>query len=331
MPGPADLMAHIKARNGGDGGGDDNDDKDAAGGEGNNMTRKSTPVGLMAALEGRKAGGGAPKSFQTKTTTVNSNGGRGGEAVNNNNNKATLKIPEGKLYHYEESIESFLFDFSNTTPRLTSDAYGNQNTDIMVPLSPCIYRMTDYTLAKKEPITLKRCVLKLNVLRCLARECQTLNNLLWHRFCPTTKEYQHRKTHTLEEDELGKVRFMELISNCGVFQKVSELILQRAGQVADLVVVDNNNNNNMGAVKTEGDDNNNNNDNKNKNLYRIPQVQVEGLEDFLQAIEDLVPTLKQARDEIEQTQSVNFYPGLGVSSYCFGCCCYCVVWCPFLF
>ena len=280
MPGPADLMAHIAARG-----------KEA--GQEPTMGKKGAPVGLMAALEARKTAP-TPKSETTKSSPSTK------PAVS----KSTPQVPEGKLFHYDESVQGFLFDFSNSTPRLTRDAHGNEQTDILVPLPPCVYRMTDYTLAKKEPVLLKRCLLKLNVLRCLARECDNLNNLLWHRFCPTTKEYQHRKTHTLEEDELGKARFMELISNCGVFQKVSELLLQRAGQVADVVANVTPSNNN----KEEGGG-------TNKNPYRIPQVKVQGLEDFLQKIEELEPSLKQARDEIEQTQSVSFFPGLGVSSF----------------
>ena len=145
-------------------------------------------------------------------------------------------------------------------------------------------------------------MLKLNVLRCLSRECDNLNNLLWHRFSPTDENYHHRHSHTIEEDELGKARFMELISNCGVFQKVSELILQRAGQVADAVTTAQRN-----GPSTETDNNND----KNPNPFRIPQVRVEGLTEFLQTIETLVPDLQKARDEIEQTQSVSFYPGLG--------------------
>ncbi|KAL7573806.1 hypothetical protein ACA910_007832 [Epithemia clementina (nom. ined.)] len=275
----ADLMAHLKARH-----------KDAAEEE-NQMERRGAPIGLMAALEGRKT---APPSNKTSSDAEKT-------AFPPKKKENVHKVPEGKLFHYEESLEAFLFDFANETPRLTRDASGNMQTDILVPLPPCVYRMTDYTLAKKEPILLQRCLLKLNVLRCLARECDNLNRLLWHRFCPSTKEYQHRKTHTLEEDELGKARFMELISNCGVFQKVSELVLQRAGQVADKVA----NVTASDAVDNDGTSNGN------KNPYQIPQVRVEGLEDFLQTIEQLVPTLKQARDEIEQTQSVNFFPGLG--------------------
>ncbi|CAB9527803.1 AAA family ATPase [Seminavis robusta] len=194
--------------------------------------------------------------------------------------------PPGKLFHYDESLESFLMDLNKITPLLTTDAHGNPDTDILVPLAPCVYRMCDYTLAKKEPILMRRTLLKLDVLRALQRECETINRLLWHRLSPTAT------SHALEEDELGKIRFMELVSNCGVFQKVSELILLRAGQVAAA----------LDTKTTTGNDD---------NPYKIPQIQVDGLDDFLQEVERLNPMLQQAREEIKESQSVSFYPGLG--------------------
>jgi hypothetical protein len=147
--------------------------------------------------------------------------------------------------------------------------------------------MTDYTLAKKQPILLQRCITKLNVLRCLQRECDNLNHLLWHRFA----DLPHP---TLEEDELGKARFMELLSNCGVYQKVSEMILSRTVQVAQDIQHD----------TPKGDD-------KEKNPFRIPQIHVDSLDNFLATIDSLEPALKTARDEIDNTQTVSFYPGLG--------------------
>lgn len=203
------------------------------------------------------------------------------------------QCPHGKLFHYDEALEAFLLNHSNTVPKLTDDHHGNSDTDILVPLPPCVYRMTDYTLAKKEPISLRRCVLKLGVLRCLQRECENLNSLLWHRLSPGPKD-QH-KSHALEEDELGKARFMELLSNCGVYQKVSEMVLQRAGQVADQL---------ERGPHGNGD-----------NPYKIPQVRVEGLDWFLEEVEKLNPSLQQAREDIESTQTVSFYPGLGECFY----------------
>eukprot|EP00978_Attheya_sp_CCMP212_P042804 scaffold267418_cov47-Attheya_sp.AAC.1 len=272
---PGDMFAQIKAR--------------AANGNGESSTKRAPPAGLMAALQAKQQGGGdtsAPKA-KAKLPTVSVT------------KLPTAVIPEGKLFHFDPEQDSFLVDLSNSTPRLVRDQYGNPETDILVPLAPCVYRMTDYTLAKQEPITLHRCLLKLNVLRCLQRECANLNQLLWHR-------HQHVDDvvdGSLEEDELGKIRFMELLSNCGVFQKVAELILQRCGQASDAVALAN--------KDTHKDTHNNSNPNATLNPFRIPQVHVQGLDEFLQEIETQAPSLHQARHEIDTTQTVSFYPGLG--------------------
>lgn len=139
----------------------------------------------------------------------------------------TPTIPEGKLFHYDAEKEEFLFDLTKQEPMLTADSNGNENVDILVPLAPCVYRMTDYTIAKKQPVEMRRCIIKLGVLRCLQRECKTINNLLWSRLSPSSdaidleadSEDQVVKLigGTIEEDELGKVRFMELLSNCGKY------------------------------------------------------------------------------------------------------------------
>lgn len=260
---------------------------------------------LAAALQAKLAGGGGPPSagggggpadlMKALQAKKEASSGAANAPPKQPAKPAVLTIPDGKLFHYEETLDAFLLNHTqNTTPRLTTDAHGNADTDILVPLPPCVYRMTDYTLAKKEPILLKRCVLKLGVLRCLQRECENLNHLLWHRLSPDDASGAEHKSHALEEDELGKARFMELLSNCGVYQKVSELILTRAGQVA-------------AALEAQPPRRSGNDD----NLFQIPQVTVEGLDDFLQEVERLNPSLQQARDEIKETQSVSFYPGLG--------------------
>ena len=110
---------------------------------------------------------------------------------------------------------------------LTADSNGNESVDILVPLAPCVYRMTDYTIAKKQPVEMRRCIIKLGVLRCLQRECKTINNLLWSRLSPSSDAIDLEADSedkvvkliggTIEEDELGKVRFMELLSNCGKY------------------------------------------------------------------------------------------------------------------
>ena len=211
-----------------------------------------------------------------------------------NNKPIVPTCPAGKLFHYEESIDAFLFDLQpqQQEPILVADAFGNVDADVSVPLAPCLYRLTDYTFAKHEPVLRSRCILKLGVLRCFWNECQALNQLLWNRFSasasfavahtlpelpsPRMQNPQSTRmttvTTSIEEDELGKARFMELLSNCGVYQKVSELILQRTGQVSD-------------SLRRQG--HRTNPTGNSHNPYRIPQIQVKGLEAFLQALEDL--------------------------------------------
>jgi hypothetical protein len=278
MPVPGDLFSQIQARK-------KNDDSPAS-----DVAKKAAGASPLAQmLTARNTSSGPPSSKAPPPPPVE-------EKASPSN---ATQIPDGKLLHYDSSQAAFLFSFDTTTPRLTADKQGNPLTDILVPLAPCVYRMTDYTFAKKEPIDLVRCVNKLGVLRCFARECDNLNNLLWHRFNPHDTDKGTLKKHSgsLEEDELGKSRFMELLSNCGVYQKVSELLLQRAGQAEHQV--------------GEALQKNKIAESDNHNPYRIPQVCVEGLQDILEEIEKLVPDLQQARDEIEQTQRVSFYPGLG--------------------
>jgi len=210
-----------------------------------------------------------------------------------------LKVGEGP-FSFDASLNAFLFfgegDGGNAIPSpvLVDDAHGNLATDILIPLAPCIYRLADYTMAKREPITLERCVLKLGVLRCLARECRTMNTLLWERL---SNDGGSGRNGSIEEDELGKMRFMELLSNCGIFQKVSEMVLQRAGKVADRKLL---------AAEAPSSA-----QNDNGNPLGIPQVRVDGLDDFLKEIERLYSSLARARSEIAETQTVSFYPGLG--------------------
>ena len=278
MPGPSDLLAQIQARQ-------TAAVNAAAPSVGSTTGGGDAPNPLAAMLKARNntavataAVAAAAAPSKSKPTTSSSD--------------TPFRTDRDKPFSFDSTLRAFLFFAPGETansfvPKLESDAYGNADTNILVPLAPCIYRLTDYTLAKREPVTLQRCILKLGVLRCLKRECQAMNHLL-----------QHRNYHeTLEEEELGKIRFMELLSNCGVYQKVSELILKRAGQVLDLIQKDKN------AKHTDSRDS--------KNPYRIPQVSVDGLEEFLQEIEKHFPELQQARKEIEDTQTVSFYPGLG--------------------
>jgi hypothetical protein len=162
--------------------------------------------------------------------------------------------------------------------------------------------MTDYTYNKKEPIALNRIVNKLGVLRCLRRECGVLNSLIWERIHPNKLDMPlslseddaitMMQSSVLEEDELSKSRFMELLSSCGVYQPVTELILTQCHNASELVR----------KKMKNGHDN---------NPYLVPNIRVEGLTEFLQEIEALVPSLAGARSEIEETQTVSFHPGLG--------------------
>ncbi len=217
------------------------------------------PADLLAQIQSRKGPPGLAAALAQRTSGPPSSSEDAPKVVSSKRFK-TNETP----FEYCEDIQSFLLLTENDTPFTLVPEL--QDDVVVIPLAPCVYRMTDYTLAKQEPILLQRCILKLNVLRCLARETKTINQLLQHRF---------EQNDTIEDDELGKVRFMELLSNAGVYQNVSERILQRSAQLKHV------------------------------------QVCVDGLEAFLEKIESLTPTLQQARDEIATTESVSFFPGLG--------------------
>eukprot|EP00985_Skeletonema_marinoi_P024880 scaffold17737_cov108-Skeletonema_marinoi.AAC.2 len=269
-PPPANLLAQIKANK------SSPENQDTSSGA-------SKPNALLAAIQAKQAAAASvdqsssssnKSSFKSKSTTASESA-----------------VPSDKLFIYNESKESFQF---NLIPHHTEPKLVENNNEIIVPLAPCVYRMTDYTYSKKEPILLSRCINKLNVLRCLLRECDQLNILLEGRLSPP-------RGGTIEEDELGKTRFMELLSNCGVYQKISELIIQRCNAVSDRVAM-----RNKGAAAAAGGDD---------DRLCIPKVTVDGLSDFLQTIEDLVPSLNLAREEIKNTQSVSFHPVLGNCSH----------------
>ena len=101
------------------------------------------PAGLLGKMgkpPAAAAGAGGPadlmKSLQARQAAAAAGGGDGTTAAPK---PKTVKpiCPEGKLFHYDETLDAFLFDHSNNTPRLTTDAHGNANTDILVPLPPC--------------------------------------------------------------------------------------------------------------------------------------------------------------------------------------------------
>ena len=279
MPGPADLMAALKAK------------------QQQQAENTAAPPNLAAALAARQKAAVVPGAAAAGTAAA----GTAAAATKKKPSGPPLRTDMDKSFQYDKSLDAFLLfadgqKVADFVPTLVDDEHGNAQTDILIPLAPCAYRMCDYTLSKREPLELRRCVLKLGVLRCLQRECKTLNDLLWHRFSPSDSD--GRITGTMEEDELGKVRFMELLSNCGVYQKVAELILQRTGQVLDAAAATSKTNGN-GAVDTS------------RNPYRIPQIRVDELDEFLAAINELYPALQQAREEITESQTVSFFPGLG--------------------
>jgi DNA replication protein DnaC len=284
---------------------------------GNEESGQNAPSLLAAALKKRVASP-APGAADVATAAT-------ATATTKHNVKKAPRKQSDAIFEFDTERNAFLFFKDGETPKdfvpaLKEDKYGNPDTDISIPLAPCAYRMSDYTFAKREPVALDKCLIKLGVLRCLQRECETFNQLLWHRLSPpgatsslnnmdsaptmprldldgndtlcSTSQTKLQPSGTLEEDELGKIRFMELLSNCGVYQKASELILKQVAKVTDFAAV-------------EGSDP------FDKNAWRIPQVHVEGLDEYLAKIEKLTPALKQARDEIENDQTVSFFPGLG--------------------
>ena len=280
-PPPKDLLAQIKAKK--------QNEPDSS----NDIVKPDTNL-LVAAIQKKQR---APSASSAATP------------IKNNDIVAPAVLPgddasdisKQKLFTFDKETSSFIFDLTSPTAvaaRLAPDANDNPETDIVVPLAPCVYRMTDYTYNKKEHILLERCINKLGVLRCLAKECNVLNSLIWERINPTKLDMpfldgkNNLTSGVIEEDELSKTRFMELLSSCGVYQSVSEMILRQCHNASELA-----------RTRTEKGNE--------SNPYLVPQIKVEGLIQFLDEIENLVPALAFARAEIEETQAVSFHPGLG--------------------
>ena len=279
-PPPKDLLAQIKAKK--------QNEPDSS----NDVAKPDTSA-LMAAIQNKQ------RASSAHSTTTSINHTTAATTVSPRSN--TSDIPKGKLFTFDKETSSFIFDLTSPAAiaaRLAPDTNGNSEADIVVPLAPCVYRMTDYTYNKKEPILLERSVNKLGVLRCLAKECTVLNSLIWERINPSKLDMplldsdKSQLFGVLEDDELSKIRFMELLSSCGVYQSVSEMILKQCHTASEL-------------ARTRSKKGNQN------NPYLVPQIRVEGLTQFLDEIENLVPALALARAEIEETQAVSFHPGLG--------------------
>lgn len=317
MPIPTDLFAQIKSKS------NESETLSSSNNEvGSTSIRKPNP--MLAQLLASKQKQQQPETISINETVTDASTL---ESTKKNASTSTKIDFQNQPFVYDETIESFLFavhhaDAANSKntnlnePCLIPDMYNNDNTNIMIPLGPCIYRMTDYTYIKKEPILLHRCILKLGVLRCLQRECNTFNTLLWERY------HTNQSPIPIEEDEIGKIRFMELLSNCGIYQKVSELLVKQIMIAIDQIKMQYDQNKNNNNNDNDNDDNDNddiitemNNMSTSSlmklNPYRVPQIQVDGLNEFLKMIETLTPSLQIARNEIKITQSVSFYPGLG--------------------
>ncbi len=173
-----------------------------------------------------------------------------------------------------ESSDDFSPRVNTTTNETTSKVL------IEVPLAPLVYRACDFTFEKavrnQTKVKANHCVRKLGILRALQRERGAFNALLESRL---------EASDPMEEEELGKTRFLELLSNGGVARKVVEILLTEIAKAID--------------------------DNKKNTIQVTIEVAIDGLDDFLGKIEEVVPELALARTEIETTQSVSFYPGLG--------------------
>jgi len=255
------------------------------------------PAGLMAALQSRQA----PPQAGAKTPAAATNGGASKKTGDKPVKKKSF-VEEPFEYHpaTKETADDEDSDASNGffllvsegessddfLPRVnaetkTDNGIDSTNVLIEVPLAPLIYRACDFTFEKavrnKIPVNVNHCVRKLGILRALQRERIAFNALLESRL---------EASDPMEEEELNKTRFLELLSNGGVARKVVEILLKEIAKAID-------DNKKADGSKTTA------------------KVAIDGLDDCLEAIENACPELKVARNEIETTQSVSFYPGLG--------------------
>jgi len=200
-----------------------------------------------------------------------------------------LLVSDGET---SEDFETHKESFSTSSMTSERDADGeivpstpssHTETLVEVPLAPLVYRACDYTFEKavrnQTPVKVDECVRKLGILRALQRERDSFNALLESRLA---------RANPLEEEELGKTRFIELLSNGGVARKVVEMLLKEmTGTLDDMDRYSKNNHTSVLAVR------------------------INGLDELLATIEKAVPQLKTARQEIKTSHSVSFYPGLG--------------------
>ena len=261
------------------------------------------PVSLMTALKSRKA----PPAVAPAAT----GNGRYGKRSGNSNNKIDENKPKKKSSFVEEPFEYHKGDKSEEdetddkgffllvsegessndfVPRVDAETDGTKSQIFLeVPLAPLVYRACDFTFEKavrnKIPVPVDHCVRKMGILRALQRERDAFNALLESRL---------EASDPMEEEELGKTRFLELLSNGGVARKVVEILLKEIAKAID-------DNKKMSSI-IDGND---------SSIATTIKVVIDGLDEFLSAIEEAVPELQIARTEIETSQSVSFYPGLG--------------------
>jgi hypothetical protein len=267
--------------------------------------KAGAPVSLMAALKSRKA-----PTLTTNNSPAAGNG-RYGKSKSNSNSKIDENKPKKKSSFVEEPFEYHKGDESEDetddkgffllvsdgessedfVPRVDAETDGTTTKVFLeVPLAPLVYRACDFTFEKavrnKIPVAADHCVRKLGILRALQRERDAFNALLESRL---------EASDPMEEEELGKTRFLELLSNGGVARKVVEILLKEIAKAID-------DNKNMSSTDVSSIDG---------SIITTIRVAIDGLDEFLLAIEEAVPELEVARTEIETTQSVSFYPGLG--------------------
>jgi ATPase family associated with various cellular activities (AAA) len=211
-------------------------------------------------------------------------------------------------FEYRHELEAFVFFTKDQTAAsmiagpaaadgtsTTSTWWDETSRTITIPLAPCLYRLCDYTLNKREPIALRRTVAKLGVLRCLRREMTVFNTA----YLQPQQQQQEQQEPTssignsslvLDETILAKTRFMELLSNCGVYQTVLDLILKHHHHQHDPTT----------STTTSS-----------SSSIRSLSVVIDSLDSFLAMIASHAPDLAEARALISTTGTTNFYPGLG--------------------
>jgi len=284
----ASLMQALKSRQGG-------------------PPKAGAPVSLMAALKSRKAPQAVAPAAAGNGRYGKSNSSSNSKIDENKPKKKSSFVAEPFEYHKgddseeDETDKGFFLLVSDGessddfVPRVDAETDGTRTKVFLeVALAPLVYRACDFTFEKavrnKIPVPVDHCVRKLGILRALQRERDAFNALLESRL---------EASDPMEEEELGKTRFLELLSNGGVARKVVEILLKEIAKAID----DNKKISNTTDISSI--------DGNSSSITTTIKVAIDGLDEFLSAIEEAVPELQVARTEIETSQSVSFYPGLG--------------------